>query len=541
MIKMFWEMINGYKKTFLILFLSKVGYIFSGVFTPLIIASFVDQVLISRNLFLWSNYLLIYLSLFLLQRFFSAIDVVVWQYISNNLVVKIKENVFERFVYMKAKNLDKYSFGDIVQIINDDTRVFVRLINQNIFPLIIDFLIVVFALFMIFYINIWVGIFCTIILPIQVLIGKMISKKIETLSIKTRNASGEYISNVYEYANNYKEIKIINGDNYILNKIIFSLKKLLSINAEIALKNEKVSIINSLIQLLISIFIYVVFFFMFLNGYTSIGLFLGIIMYIEQIKGGINKIANFNINWATRKANLNKINEVYNFSTEKDLKTNKNLKIQSSQIEFKNISFKYNDGLSVFENFNLTIEGGKTTAIIGENGSGKSTIASLLLRLYEPDTGSIYIDGQDIKYNSLISLRKNISIVPQNFNFIGETIRENFLYSNSSTSDEEIFNACRLANVYDLISSLPNGLDTNVWKENNYIFSNGQMQRIAIAIALVKNTPIIIFDEATSAVDDESERMINQTIENIKKDKTIIIIAHKEQVIKHCDYVKKIN
>ncbi|AAS13028.1 MULTISPECIES: thiol reductant ABC exporter subunit CydC [Treponema] len=208
-------------------------------------------------------------------------------------------------------------------------------------------------------------------------------------------------------------------------------------------------------------------------------------------------------------------------------------------IEFKDVKFSYEKGTEVLHGVNFTVKAGESIALTGESGAGKSTIANLLMRFYEPDSGAIYIDGKNIKDIHQNSLRDIIAYVPQDVYLFNKTIKENISLACPDASDEEIKQAAKVAMADGFIKRLEQGYDTNVG-ERGVQLSGGEKQRIAIARAVLKNSPILLMDEAVSNLDSESEALFRQALNNIRKNKTIITIAHRPSTIKEADRVVKI-
>ena len=209
-------------------------------------------------------------------------------------------------------------------------------------------------------------------------------------------------------------------------------------------------------------------------------------------------------------------------------------------IAFENVCFEYNENIPVLKNVSLNIPRGETLAIVGNSGGGKSTLVNLIPRFYDIKSGAIKIDGIDIRTVSLDSLRNNISMVFQdNFLYSG-TIRENIMMGNPSASQDELLEVVKSAHLKDVISSLPDGLDT-LLGERGLTLSGGQRQRVAIARAMLRNAPIVILDEATSALDNESEAIVQQAMDNLMKNRTVFIIAHRLSTIKNADRIAVIN
>ena len=205
-------------------------------------------------------------------------------------------------------------------------------------------------------------------------------------------------------------------------------------------------------------------------------------------------------------------------------------------VAFKDVSFSYNKEQSVLQNINIELAPGKTVALVGPSGGGKSTICALLMRFYDTCAGKIEIDGNDIRNYTLSSLRKNIGIVQQDIYMFSGTIRENIAYGKPDATMEEIINASKRANIHDFVMSLPDGYDSQTG-ERGVRLSGGQKQRISIARVFLKNPPILILDEATSALDNESERKIQGALQDLARGRTTLVIAHRLSTIRHADEI----
>ncbi|WP_346889047.1 ABC transporter ATP-binding protein [Clostridium sp. UBA1056] len=219
-----------------------------------------------------------------------------------------------------------------------------------------------------------------------------------------------------------------------------------------------------------------------------------------------------------------------------DIDNARELKDVQGEIEFKNATFKYEGSEEIISNINLEIEKGKTLALVGPSGGGKTTICHLIPRFYELNEGKITIDGEDIKEITLKSLRENIGIVQQDVFLFTGTIKENILYGNTEANDDEVITAAKNANIHDFIMSLPEGYETYVG-ERGVKLSGGQKQRISIARVFLKNPPILILDEATSALDNTSELIIQKSLEKLSKGRTTIVVAHRLSTVKNADEI----
>ena len=265
---------------------------------------------------------------------------------------------------------------------------------------------------------------------------------------------------------------------------------------------------------------------------------LAFIMFIYLILDPIQRLVNFIEQFQQGVASFERFIEIMDI--EPDIEDRKNAKTPSTctgYLKINNISFNYpNHEITVLEDITLEIPAGKTIAIVGESGAGKSTLISLIPRFYEPVQGEILLDDINILDLTQKFLRQNIGIVQQNVFLFDTTIKDNILYGKPFATEEEIVQACKDANIYDYIMSLPDGLDTLVG-ERGVKLSGGQKQRIAIARVFLKNPPLLIFDEATSSLDNESESFIHQSMLKLSENRTTIIIAHRLSTVQNADYI----
>jgi len=264
--------------------------------------------------------------------------------------------------------------------------------------------------------------------------------------------------------------------------------------------------------------------------------FLGFIIVFSQLLVPIQSVANSVTYLNKAKVSMDRINEVLN-SDEKILENDQPLVINElkDKIAYENVSFKYQDAY-VLNNLSFSVRKGTVVALVGESGSGKSTVADLLPRFYDVTEGRITIDGTDIRNFSLKSLRDQIAIVSQESILFNDTVKNNILFGRPDATEEEVMQAARIANASDFIEKMENGYETMIGERGGKL-SGGQRQRINIARAVLKNAPILILDEATSALDIESERQVQQALEELMKNKTSIVIAHRLSTIRNADQI----
>jgi ATP-binding cassette subfamily B protein len=261
------------------------------------------------------------------------------------------------------------------------------------------------------------------------------------------------------------------------------------------------------------------------------------ILFINVFLNPIDRLVSFTEQFQRGMTGFDRFLEI--IETKPDIENSpdaKELTNVEGEIEFKDVSFSYNDKTEVLKGINLKIPKGRTVALVGPSGGGKTTFCNLIPRFYEVNDGSITIDGKDIRSLTLESLRRNIGVVQQDVYLFSGTIKENIMYGKPDASMEEIVQAAKLANAHDFIMELENGYDTFVG-ERGVKLSGGQKQRISIARAFLKNPPIMILDEATSALDNESERLVQESLKVLARGRTTLIIAHRLSTIKNADNI----
>lgn len=273
------------------------------------------------------------------------------------------------------------------------------------------------------------------------------------------------------------------------------------------------------------------------TGFTVADL-LTFVLYIYFILKPINRLISFAEQYQQGAASFERFIEVMDIEPDiVDRRDAYDFEPVKGRIELSNVSFNYSGAPGmVLDDVSIDIPASKTIAIVGESGAGKSTVASLIPRFYEPKAGVVSIDGHDVMGLKQRFLRRNIGLVQQNVFLFDSTIRENIMYGNVRATEEELFEAAKKANIYDFIMSLPDGFDSLVG-ERGVLLSGGQKQRISIARVFLKDPAVFIFDEATSSLDTESEALIQKSLELLSRNRTTIIIAHRLSTVKRADFI----
>ena len=272
------------------------------------------------------------------------------------------------------------------------------------------------------------------------------------------------------------------------------------------------------------------------TGKISVGDFTAFVLYISIFMNPVRRLISFMEQYQNGMTGFQRFLEIMEYPAEKDKDDAVEIGRVEGNIVFDNVSFRYEEGKDVLNNLSLTVPAGKTLALVGPSGGGKTTICHLIPRFYNLLDGKITVDGHDITDITLASLRKNIGIVAQDVFLFNATIYDNIAYGTPDATPEMVEDAARRANIYDYIQSLPDGFNTIVG-ERGVKLSGGQKQRVAIARVFLKNPPVLILDEATSALDNATELMIQRSLEELSEGRTTIVVAHRLTTIKNADEI----
>ena len=357
-----------------------------------------------------------------------------------------------------------------------------------------------------------------------------------------KKEADNYVKTATENITGIREIKALGIKDNVERNIFNDLKNLFIHEKKIRNYQVWYFSLNNLMYFILQFIILYTAGLYFVQGKIIYSLFIVLESYIWRIDEVVESISDFGVSYNKVTVSLKRIDEIVNNKLYEDEKFGDiELDNIKGKIEFKDVKFKYKEDEDyTLTGLNLKIEPNKKVAIVGRSGNGKSTLFNLLLRYFDSTEGKILIDGIDIKDLTEESLRKNISIIRQTPFLFNLSIMDNFRYVKEDIKLEEVREVCKRAYIDDYIMSLPNGYDTIIG-EGGVNLSGGQKQRIAIARTLLKNSPIILFDEATSALDNESQDYIKKTIDDLVKDHTIVIVAHRLSTIVDADVINIID
>ena len=449
---------------------------------------------------------------------------------------RIQVNIAKEAMKLETAELDNNSSGIFIDRINNDTKEIVNVFS-NLGDGLIDVISNIGVLIAIYFINKIMFAYFLLILLIIFILEHIRMKKYFELDKERRKLSEKNTGLVSELIRGSRDIKSLNIENNFLKKAEKKLVESNNENYKMMKVNAKYTFLTGSIQDFSNLFLIMLGTYLCLKNYLSIANFVIIYMYKDRLLELLS-YCSYLIE-LTKKFNVaaTRVFEIIDDEKfKKEIFGNKILDKINGDFEFRDVSFSYNEDKVVLKNINFKIHANETVAFVGKSGSGKSTIFSLLNRLYSIDSGEILIDNININDLTKDSIRNNMSIITQNPYIFNFSIRDNLKLVKDDMTDEEMVEACKLACLHDFIMTLKDGYDTIVG-EGGITLSGGQRQRLAIARALLKKTEIILFDEATSALDNETQASIQKAINNMKGEYTILIIAHRLSTVIDSDRI----
>ncbi|MFK8303466.1 ABC transporter ATP-binding protein [Capnocytophaga stomatis] len=475
--------------------------------------------------------------LFLLKNAFNYIAVFFITHLRNGVLKDLRNALYKKITNLPLSYFSEQRKGDIIARVAGDVGE-VQHSFLSILELIIrEPLTIIFSIVMMLGISVKLTIFTFIFIPVSGWIISKIGKSLKKQSTKVQQEQGRFLSLIEETVGGLRVVKAFNAEKVFQNKFEDSTSRFFKLANNLANRQNLASPMSEFLGILmIAVLLWfggtMVLVDKTLDGAAFIA-FMGLAYNILTPAKAISK-ASYDLKRGNAAAE--RVFEILDYESPIQEKNNAvDIQEFKSSIVLKNITFGYDDK-KVLTDFSLEIPKGKTIALVGQSGSGKSTIANLITRFYDVSEGSIEIDGINVKDLKISSLRRLIGVVSQDSILFNDTVKNNLLIGKQNANEQEILEATKVANAYEFIKDLPEQFDTNIGDSGGKL-SGGQKQRLSIARAVLKNPPIMILDEATSALDTESERLVQNALENMMKNRTSIVIAHRLSTIQKADLI----
>ncbi|WP_195954035.1 ABC transporter ATP-binding protein [Clostridium saudiense] len=535
MIKKFISYYKPYKKLFILdLIVATIATICSLIY-PMMTRVLINETIPNKEIKVIGIFAIILMLLYLIKAGCCYFMQYFGHLVGVGMQADMRRDMFNHLEELPNSYFDNNRTGDLMSRMINDLMEISELAHHGPEDLFISIVMFLGSFIILSTINIPLTILVFAFVPFIVIFTLKKRKKMNDCFMETRvhtsninstlenSIAGIRISKAF-VAHEYEKEKFNKGNN----KFREVRKKAYKVMAEyFAGVNFGVDILDYVVLIAGGVFTY--------YGVINLGDFLAYMLYVKLFTDPIKKLINFVEQYQNGMTGFKRFMEIMNVEKEKENPNAVEINNVEGNIEFENVSFSY-ENESVLNDINLSIESGKMLALVGPSGGGKTTFCSLIPRFYDVDKGNIKIDGKSIYDIKLNSLRKNIGIVQQDVFLYTGTIKENIKYGNQNATDEEVIEAAKKANIHEFIMELKDGYDTYIG-ERGVKLSGGQKQRISIARVFLKNPPILILDEATSALDNVTEYLIQKSLEELCKNRTTIVVAHRLSTIKNADEI----
>ncbi len=528
--------LKEFKLAFAVALIGMVGYSCIDVFFIAQLEPVIDRSLVNGDYSYLRLAAFFVVPIFIMRGIFNFMGAYTLAWIGNKVVMKMRQELFSRYVHLPVSFHDKHSSGTLISKVTYDTEQVANAASKALLTLVREGALVIGLLAVMFYKSWQLSLIFLLLAPIVAIIVSVVSKRFRLVSKNIQQAMGNLTTSVEQILKGHKVVLMFDGQDKEVDR--FQDKNNHNRQQNMKLIVAKILSVST-IQVIASIALAVVLFVASLPNMVenlTAGVFTSIVVSMTMLLKPLKQLTTVNSEFQKGMAACESIFKILDQEVEPNTGTKTPGRAQG-HIAFDKVRFAYEQGETVLKGISLQAHAGQSIALVGRSGSGKSTISNLLTRFYHPQSGQILLDGEDIKDLELKALRRQFALVSQHVTLFNDTIANNIAYGiEDKVSREQVIAAAKTAHVMEFAEQLPEGLETMVG-ENGLMLSGGQRQRIAIARAILKNAPILILDEATSALDTESERLIQDALQELQKDRTSIVVAHRLSTIENSDQI----
>ena len=477
------------------------------------------------------------ITIFLLKNLCNYFALYFITHMRNGVIKDLRTELYGKLVKLPFSYYSRTTKGDVIAKVTTDVNEISNAFLSVLEMIVKEPLTILFTLGFMAWLSPKLTLFVLVFMPLAGFIISKVGKSLKKKSMRVQEQQGRVLSTLEETVGGLKVIKSFTGEDLFKEKFRKINYRLFNFANSVSNRQNLASPLSELLGIIV-IGVLLVYggYLVFEDKTMEAGFFLGYILLAYNILTPAKDISKASYALKRGTASAERIVTLLETDVAIMDKPDAIAKHDFEQnISIENINFRYEQE-NVLKNFSLTVPKGQTVALVGQSGSGKSTIANLLTRFYDVQEGSIRIDGIDIRNIKIKSLRGLIGLVTQDSILFNDTIRNNVSLGKPDATDDEIMEALKIANAYEFVKDLPEGIETNIGDSGNKL-SGGQKQRLSIARAVLKNPPIMVLDEATSALDTESERLVQQALENMMQNRTSVVIAHRLSTIQKADKI----
>lgn len=537
---MLFQLINKIKQYWPLIIVTclSIGMVSAMEFlVPQLIQYTIDKVIPTKEVLLLGKMALGFVGAALVLAIFSFTSSYLLSMLGQRAVFSIREDLYSHLIKQDIEYFDRNRTGDLMSRLTNDVNALQKLISSDLLDIVTSIGVFIVVGTYMFTVN-WqltLALFATF--PFFILITKFFSKKIRNVYRHVQQSMANMTNHLQDSLTSVRLMKSFTNEGFEKGK--FDTNNTTNMQANLNASHLS-SMYGPLIQIVNSVGFAIVILmgaFYAMQGSMTTGAIFAFIAYLKLVQSPITKVTKFIRELQQAAASYDRIMEVMNTIPQiQDDADAVSLSTIRGDVKYENVNFSYDGDNDVLKNINLHLKPGTMTALVGSSGSGKSTLSNLLQRFYDPTSGVIKIDDVPLANVQLQSLRQQIVVVAQDIQLFSGSLKENIAYGLNDATDEQIIAAAKAANAHDFISGFPEGYDTQIG-ERGVKLSGGQKQRISIARALLKNPNLIVLDEATAALDTESEKMIQDSLNTLLHNKTSLVIAHRLSTIRMADQI----
>ncbi|XOV77581.1 MAG: lipid A export permease/ATP-binding protein MsbA [Aestuariibacter sp.] len=528
--------LKEFRLAFVLALVGMIGYSAIDVFFISHLETVIDRSLVNGD----HDYLRLaayaVVPIFLLRGLCNFMGSYTLSWIGSMVVMRMRQQLFSRYVYLPVSFHDEHSTGNLISKVTFDTEQVANAASKALLTLVREGALVIGLLGIMFYKSWQLSLVFLLIGPVVAVIVAVVSKRFRMVSNNIQRAMGGLTTSVEQIIKGHKVVLMFDGQEKEEQRFAEKNNSNRQHNMKlIVAKLLSVSTIQVIASIALAVVLYIASIPEMVDNLTA-GVFTSIVVSMTMLLKPLKQLTTVNSEFQKGMAACESIFKVLDEQTEPNAGAEQPKRVKG-EISFEDVTFGYKPGEPVLKSLNFKAKAGQTMALVGRSGSGKSTISNLLTRFYQVQQGRITLDGMPLEDIELKALRKQFAVVSQHVTLFNDSIANNIAYGvEEKVTSEQIEHAAKVAHVLEFVEQLNDGLDTVVG-ENGLMLSGGQRQRIAIARAVLKDAPILILDEATSALDTESERLIQDALEQLQKNRTSIVVAHRLSTIENADQI----